>query len=290
MKLQTKAIEVAQRTSYLLQAGKSGRKPQPALHPPAWFKVITAHPPTANLIQKPINLKMYQDKGSVGKSLGKRRRDFFETHVKPKHSTSGRHLYKVQTIKYFEDQIRALFFKQHPWELARPKLLIENDGNDASKYNWKSIDQPLKALDGESVVQRTLYILDSPEFRASRWTAEFEKTLNSKSKSYCESQFRSRFWTEAYDQARLEFYRLRIREEAQVQVANEEALMYGSVFYKSHTEYGIDNEAKHIKQWSIDAIKSTKEKRAKFAAGGPQLVAEEPEVPGSAETEVLKEE
>jgi small subunit ribosomal protein S23 len=247
MKLQTKAIQVAQRTSYLLNA-KGGRPPKPALNPPAWFKVVTALPPTANLVQKPTNLKIYQDKFKP--TVGSRDGDLFITRSKLPHSTNPRHLYRIRPIRYFEDKIRKLFFKQHPWELARPKLMIENDGNDAAKHNWKSLDQPFKALDGESVVQRTLFLMETPKFK-------------------------SQSWLQAYDQARLEFYRLRIREEANIQVAAEEALMHGSVFYKSHIEYGVDSEQRHIQQWTVDAVKATKDKRARFAASGPQVFGTE---------------
>ncbi len=45
--------------------------------------------------------------------------------------------------------LRQEFFKDHPWELARPRMLIEEDGMDSYKTNWEEIKQSEKALSGE---------------------------------------------------------------------------------------------------------------------------------------------
>lgn len=58
-------------------------------------------------------------------------------------------LFQPQTIRYEEDALRKEFFKDHPWELARPRLVIENDGKDSQRTDWSRIEQPHKALSGE---------------------------------------------------------------------------------------------------------------------------------------------
>lgn len=58
-------------------------------------------------------------------------------------------LFQPQTIYYEEDALRKEFFKDHPWELARPRLVIEDDGKDYQKTDWSCIEQPQKALSGE---------------------------------------------------------------------------------------------------------------------------------------------
>lgn len=58
-------------------------------------------------------------------------------------------LFKPLPIAYPEDKLRSEFFGEHPWELARPRLVVENSGNDAKKYDWSKIEQPGKQLDGE---------------------------------------------------------------------------------------------------------------------------------------------
>lgn len=61
-----------------------------------------------------------------------------------------RRTYRPQKIVYEEDELRATFFKDHPWELARPRFLIEQDGNDALHLDWsKGLVQPGFPLSGE---------------------------------------------------------------------------------------------------------------------------------------------
>jgi small subunit ribosomal protein S23 len=58
-------------------------------------------------------------------------------------------MFQPLPITYPEDKMRSEFFGDHPWELARPRLVVENSGNDAKEYDWSKIVQPGKALDGE---------------------------------------------------------------------------------------------------------------------------------------------
>lgn len=58
-------------------------------------------------------------------------------------------LFQPLPIAYPEDKLRSEFFGDHPWELARPRLVVEDNGNDAKGYDWSSIVQPGKQLDGE---------------------------------------------------------------------------------------------------------------------------------------------
>lgn len=54
-----------------------------------------------------------------------------------------------QTIVYEEDALRTAFFKDHPWELARPRTMLENDGKDGQRCDWSHIQQPGRPLNGE---------------------------------------------------------------------------------------------------------------------------------------------
>ena len=58
-------------------------------------------------------------------------------------------LFQPQNIHYEEDALRKDFFKDHPWELARPRLVIEDDGKDSQRTDWSRIEQAGKALSGE---------------------------------------------------------------------------------------------------------------------------------------------
>jgi small subunit ribosomal protein S23 len=68
---------------------------------------------------------------------------------KVRHARKASKLFKPLPITYAEDKLRSEFFGDHPWELARPRLVVENSGNDAKKYDWSKIVQPGKQLDGE---------------------------------------------------------------------------------------------------------------------------------------------
>lgn len=235
MKLQTSATQVSQRTQHLLQAARGQYGVN--IPEPVWFRVVAQHPPTHQLTQKVVNLKQWQNKPQGLEKNPKT--GLYVTRHKQKFATSAQHLYRARPIRFFEDKVRKLFYTQHPWELARPKLLVENDGNDAKWQDWSSIDQPHKKLDGESVIQRTLYLLEH------------------ESENYPQSN-----WIKAYDQARNEFYRLRIREETQVRIGSEEARMFGSAFGQSYIDFGIEQEQEAIDAWTVEATEASKVKRA----------------------------
>ncbi|CDO94562.1 unnamed protein product [Kluyveromyces dobzhanskii CBS 2104] len=224
MKIQQEAVNVLERTSAYLKSGILKKTP-------AWYNVIAKVPPTKKFARAPqlINPKNgksrtvlpdYSNWKANSAGLYKTR----PNHLEKKDSASK--LYQPSKLVYIEDKLRKLFFQQHPWELSRPKILVENT-LETQEYDWSHIQQLGKPLDGESVVQRTLHLLKSGD----------KKEL-----------------IDAYDQARFEFYRLRIEQEVQDQIAQEEAEMFGSVFNISSVEYGIAKEQKVIDTWKRKAI------------------------------------
>jgi len=68
---------------------------------------------------------------------------------KVRHARKASRLFKPLPISYAEDKLRSEFFGEHPWELARPRLVVEDSGNDAKRYDWSKIVQSGKQLDGE---------------------------------------------------------------------------------------------------------------------------------------------
>jgi len=96
--------------------------------PPVWLKVLEDIPPSEILTRsvpvrhQPANLKL----------------------VKPKHT------YRPQRITYEEDELRQTFYQDHPWELARPRVVLETDGKDARRLDWsRGPLQPGVQLTGE---------------------------------------------------------------------------------------------------------------------------------------------
>lgn len=52
-------------------------------------------------------------------------------------------------IEYEEDRLRKDFYSDHPWELARPRIILENDGKDGQRCDWSKIQQRGRPLNGE---------------------------------------------------------------------------------------------------------------------------------------------
>ena len=102
--------------------------------PPPWLKAVEAIPPSETLVRtypvqhQPLNPKMH-----------KPRRTFVP-----------------QQISYEEDDLRGTFFRDHPWELARPRIITEFDGKDARYVDWsKGLQQPGIPLTGERYLSFT---------------------------------------------------------------------------------------------------------------------------------------
>lgn len=93
---------------------------------PTWYRVVGALPPTTTLVRN-----------------------------RTRHRTpSG---FRPRQIFYPEDILRATFYKHHPWELARPRVVLENDGRDGERWDWsKGLRQEGRQVDGERCVY-TLY-------------------------------------------------------------------------------------------------------------------------------------
>ncbi|AEO61486.1 hypothetical protein MYCTH_2311679 [Thermothelomyces thermophilus ATCC 42464] len=141
-----------------------------------------------------------------------------------------RNLFRPTRIVHPEDELRADFYRDHPWELARPKLVLELDGKDARYRDWsKGLRQPGMVLSGESVVQRQLWLMENRGLSKAR----------------------------AYDIARKEFYKLRQMEQIERRIAVEEARMYGAYFGKTDLQVGMELEDaayENWKKWATEEI------------------------------------
>jgi len=240
MKLRTEATQVAQRTAALLRAD---RRTPAATVEPIWYRVVLANPPTHQILPRlrKLETQLEQDRFRYDRS-SKTREGFFVTRNKQRYNTSGKHLYRLPKLGYQEDRIRHLFYTNHPWELARPRNMIENEAHTpASQLDWSTIYQDSIPLSGESVVQRTLWLAKQPEYREKHGVD----------------------WFSAYEQARVEFYRLRMREFTEKQVAQEEAVMNGAVFGPSAWESHVSTEQMYVDKYVAEATEASKEMLAR---------------------------
>lgn len=58
-------------------------------------------------------------------------------------------MFQPTKLVYEEDALRKTFFTDHPWELARTRIVVENNGKDAEKDDWGKIAQQHRKLSGE---------------------------------------------------------------------------------------------------------------------------------------------
>ncbi|KAI9872685.1 MAG: mitochondrial ribosomal small subunit component [Pleopsidium flavum] len=175
---------------------------------PPWYNIISNVPPAQTLVRTQPIQHHEQRKRSKTRKPSK--------------------MFQPQTIVYEEDALRKEFFGDHPWELARPRVLLENDGKDGQNDDWSKIGQPGRILDGESVVQRQLWLLNN---------------------------VRDMTTAKAYDQARQEFYALRHEEDVERRIAKEEAQATGAYFGKSMLEISMELENKVYENWKQWALK-----------------------------------
>ncbi|KAI0182037.1 mitochondrial ribosomal protein [Hypoxylon sp. FL1284] len=181
---------------------------------PVWYKVVESIPP-AEILTRPLP---------------------------PQHQTPNpkkrrpSRLFQPQQLVYEEDELRRTFYAHHPWELARPRMIIETDGKDAQRYDWsKGLIQPGMPLCGECVVQRQLWMMHN----IPNMTKE-----------------------KAYDIVRRDFYALRQEEEVERRIAKEEAQYVGAYFGKTFMQIGIDLEDKEYERWKKWAGKQISAVRA----------------------------
>lgn len=69
----------------------------------------------------------------------------------PRRRRPSKNFFKPHRIEFPEDELRRNFFKDHPWELARPRVVVELDGKDAWFVDWgRGLKQPGMQMTGES--------------------------------------------------------------------------------------------------------------------------------------------
>lgn len=144
-KINLTALRVRKTALNQFASGKINKLPQ-------WVDVVGDIPPSETLIRRPTpqhQLVRQRLKTVAGSS---KPQVVFEVQEKPRKSKKPSRLFQPVELKYEEDELRHNFFRDHPWELARPRVLLESTGKDHENYDWSRITQPGKRLDGERLV------------------------------------------------------------------------------------------------------------------------------------------
>jgi small subunit ribosomal protein S23 len=100
---------------------------------PPWFDAMARIPPGEKLV-RPTH--RFGPRSAGARTASKARR-------------GASRMFQPLPITFPEDRLRGEFYGDHPWELARPKVVVENTGFDARGWEWSRIEQPGKSLDGE---------------------------------------------------------------------------------------------------------------------------------------------
>lgn len=126
---------VYQRASRLIELKKVGADAGVLQSIPPWFQTIGSLPP-GEILTRPQPVQ--------------------HSDVAPKRRTKKpSKMFKPMHISYEEDNLRDNFYSDHPWELARPRVILEQDGKDGQRCDWSKIQQPGRELNGERLVLDT---------------------------------------------------------------------------------------------------------------------------------------
>ncbi|KAK6379986.1 uncharacterized protein PV06_00141 [Exophiala oligosperma] len=216
---------------------------------PIWTDVVRDVPPAQILIrQQPQKHRLTRVRT---RTLPNGRTEQYAQVTEPKkaRSTKTQNLFTPRHLRYEEDELRKSFFNDHPWELARPRVVLETSGDQYRNADWsKGVQQPGIALSGESVVQRQLWLLENvPDITVPQ----------------------------AYDVARKEFYALRRSEEIRNRIAAEEARHMGARFGKSAIQVSMGIENDMYNDWDAWARQMVNEQTQRLAAFSGTVMASE---------------
>ncbi|KAK6339111.1 mitochondrial ribosomal small subunit component [Orbilia brochopaga] len=218
-----KPLQIYKETGQLLRSGVLRKEPP-------WYRVVASIPPSTVLVRTaPVAFESESTPTTTSSAVRQRAR-------------KSKRFFRPERIQYTEDDLRKTFFADHPWELARPRILVEDSGNDSQGYDWSRLQQPGRELNGESVVQRQMWLMEKKEMSRKA----------------------------AYDVARREFYRLRMRSDIERRIAAEEARAVGAYFGKSHLQVGLELEEKALAAWKVKAEKALEKRQQRIdAVAGP---------------------
>ncbi|KIW26813.1 uncharacterized protein PV07_06617 [Cladophialophora immunda] len=190
---------------------------------PNWVDIVHDVPPAQILVrQQPVKhpLTKVRTRTLPG---GKTEQYVQITEPRRPKSAKARHVFTPKPLHYEEDSLRKTFYSDHPWELARPRVIVETSGEQYKNADWsQGLIQPGIPLSGECVVQRQLWLLENiPDITVPQ----------------------------AYDAARKEFYTLRRRQERRDRIAAEEAKHMGARFGKSALQISMGIENAMYNDW-----------------------------------------
>ncbi|KAI8341821.1 mitochondrial ribosomal protein S25 [Chlamydoabsidia padenii] len=190
---------------------------------PVWLPVVQAIPPGPSIIrsQQPnVNLTAQTPAELAAQST-------FTNNA----TTSIRHKQKhlrtrpprPRAIVYPEDRLRRQFYKDHPFELSRPKVLVEYD-DGLNRTDFSQLLLPgmhLSQVDGEAVIKYQLHLMVNENLSERK----------------------------AYAKATSEFYLIRAQQEEEERDARQKmAALLQNVNNKKYTQKALYHEEQALIQ------------------------------------------
>jgi small subunit ribosomal protein S23 len=217
--------------------------------------------------------------------------------TRPVKSHSSRHQkFKPVRITYPEDALRQEFFSDHPWELARPKVVLEDSGNDHKGYDWGELEQEGKRVDGE----RYGYALSREIMKGMDVTNKHRNSVIQRQRHLMQHGLPTQDGHpspklskhHAYDIARSEFYAHRHLQDMERRIAVEEAKHTGAYFMpgpNAIAEPLEDAQFEKWKMWAASRVAGIKNQRMAGYSGSEVEEGEEERADALAVAEEMDE-
>ncbi|KAI8319526.1 hypothetical protein GQ54DRAFT_279295, partial [Martensiomyces pterosporus] len=176
---------------------------------PAWLQAMRSSPPSVSTVRSPTQFstkgKLAFEQGTTAGAESKQETSAASSDgierklpagcvsIKHKRSSLRTRSPKPPKIEFPEDSLRREFYKKHPFETLRPRIVMEPNGKTVQ--DWSKITQGSSRVSGEQVIRYQYYLMQTQGLSEQ----------------------------EAYSRATSEFYKLRAREEMEAKIANQEA-------------------------------------------------------------------
>ncbi|KAI9281584.1 mitochondrial ribosomal protein S25 [Sporodiniella umbellata] len=186
---------------------------------PVWLPAVQAIPPGPSIIRSQNPHVNVSGQTEIEKELFETKRVMKTQRYSQKHLRTPPP--RPRAIVYPEDKLRRKFYKEHPFELARPKTLVENDlGTNRTDFSKLLLDgMHLSEVDGEAVIKYQLHLMTHERLPERK----------------------------AYAQATSEFYKIRAQQEDKERKAKEKMVKVLNANPKKWTDRGIYLEERALR-------------------------------------------
>ncbi|WFD18405.1 mitochondrial ribosomal small subunit component [Malassezia caprae] len=230
--------QVTQTVSRLLQGGYMKA-------PPAWYEATLRHPP---LVPPPHHTRQRPDEDLPRSQQSSAMRQPHERAAaiggrsklnSRKKIRSQMPPLRPQPIVYEADRIRRQFFRDHPWETARPQTLAEMD------YTLDHGDEP--EIPAGTWPELSMW---------SRMNPSVEKYVCCANGSVIQCTLKTRevggvSLSDAYRRTIASYHAIQAERELRMRYANLEARSLGADMGLSETERGFLKEGRELDKWAV---------------------------------------